>query len=647
MEKEKKSGKKYKKILKWFDFSGESFTFKYKDENKLSSILAGIIFIFFYAIALFYFIYISFPFFRRELFSLQYYFTNLDGKGKEDIKLGTNLTAFAFGLTNDEKNPTYNITDLFIIEAEFTAKKNRTKIPNKTKPIEPKECLDEYFIEIRNNSFVWKDIEELKCFNPTDLEYSPEGIYTDEYFSYYTITVKAKYENNETHNNLIEDYLTRYDCKLQFYYTDIRLNLSNFSEPFSYTMNSMFLQLNPTLIQKKNIFYMNYHLYNDDGFIHLYMKNENPRIETGLSRVEDYAVYKGLNRTDKDDDVYSNYAKIYIRADDRKIIIKREYKDIMEFYADKSSLLLSIYWILCFFFSLYDREKANHSISKRLFYFEGIDNNKFKEFNELKEVFNFRKRRKINNENQEIKISPFKPENISTKEVVYNNFITGRDSKNKTFLRRDSKSTFNSETTEKDNKEKIKDKIVNEKSINYYSFSLIEIIRSKLHICKTKKFKKIETKVNLFEYAKKMIDDKLDIINYIKNMNLLEIINNIQFENNNMVNFLSKPIIYLNDIKNGKKHSENEINDDIETNYSIETIDMEEEEEDKRKIDEKMNMDPILVLKKFTEDETYTSSNKFNSGLSKEIFNLVKNRNKTKFEIGLLNYIKKQLKGIH
>ena len=60
-----------------------------------------------------------------------------------------------------------------------------------------------------------------------------------------------------------------------------------------------------------------------------------------------------------------------------------------------------------------------------------------------------------------------------------------------------------------------------------------------------------------------------------------------------------------------------------------------------------MNMDPILVLKKFTEDETYTSSNKFNSGLSKEIYNLVKNRNKTKFEIGLLNYIKKQLKGIH
>ena len=70
-------------------------------------------------------------------------------------------------------------------------------------------------------------------------------------------------------------------------------------------------------------------------------------------------------------------------------------------------------------------------------------------------------------------------------------------------------------------------------------------------------------------------------------------------------------------------------------------------DKDKKNKDGKMNMDPILVLKKFTEDETYTSSNKFNSGLSKEIFNLVKNRNKTKFVIGLLNYIKKQLKGIH
>ena len=646
MEKAKKAGKKYKEVLRWFDFSGESFTFKYKDENKLSTLIAGIIFIFFYVIALFYFIYISIPFFTRELFSLQYYVTNLDYKGNERLRFGEKYTAFAFGLTNDNSNSTHNLTDLFDIEAKFSAKKNREK--DKEIRIVPNKCFKQNFTEIDGNSFVWKDIQKLKCFNGIDLENSPEGIYTDYYFSYYIITVKSKYENNETHYNLIDEYLSRYDCKLQFYFTDIRLNLSNFNDPFSYTINSMFLQLNPTLIQKKNIFYMNYHLDNDTKFVHLYMNEGKPRIETGLSRVEDYAVYKGLNRTNKSDEDYSNYAKIYIRADNRKIIIKREYKDIMEFYADKSSLLLSIYWILCFIFSLYDREKANHSISKKLFYFEGIENNKFKEFKEIKELINFRKKRKTNNDNQKIKICTYSTENNPSKEILFNNFCGEENNENKPNSRRNSQSTFNEENSEKDNKDNkvnVNNNKVKEKLINYFYFSLFEIIRSKLGICKTKNFKKIETKVNLFAYAKRIIDDKLDIIYYIRNMNLFEIINNIQLENKNIVNFLSKPIIYLNDVKERKKESENKTNDDIKTNISSETIYMEEEEE--RKIDEKMNMDPVEILKEFTEEETYKSAYKLNSDLSKEIFNLVKKGNKTKFEIRLLKYLKKQLEEIH
>jgi hypothetical protein len=378
------------------------------------------------------------------------------------------------------------------------------------------------------------------------------------------------------------------------------------------------------------------------------MNEGKPRIETGLSRVEDYAVYKGLNRTNKSDEDYSNYAKIYIRADNRKIIIKREYKDIMEFYADKSSLLLSIYWILCFIFSLYDREKANHSISKKLFYFEGIENNKFKEFKEIKELINFRKKRKTNNDNQKIKICTYSTENNPSKEILFNNFCGEENNENKPNSRRNSQSTFNEENSEKDNKDNkvnVNNNKVKEKLINYFYFSLFEIIRSKLGICKTKNFKKIETKVNLFEYAKRIIDDKLDIIYYIRNMNLFEIINSIQLENKNIVNFLSKPIIYLNDVKERKKESENKTNDDIKTNISLETIYMEEEEE--KKIDEKVNMDPVEILKEFTEEETYKSAYKLNSDLSKEIFNLVKKGNKTKFEIRLLKYLKKQLEEIH
>ena len=54
MKKENTTLKKFKKVVRWFDFSGESFTFKYKDKDKLSTILAGIIYLIFFVLALSY-----------------------------------------------------------------------------------------------------------------------------------------------------------------------------------------------------------------------------------------------------------------------------------------------------------------------------------------------------------------------------------------------------------------------------------------------------------------------------------------------------------------------------------------------------------------------------------------------------------------
>ena len=115
---------------------------------------------------------------------------------------------------------------------------------------------------------------------------------------------------------------------------------------------------------------MNYHLYDDNQIFHIFETEEETTNRTGLSRVEDYALYKGFDRAEKKLDDYSMYAKMFIRVDNKKIEIKRRYQDLMEFYADFSSLLLSIFWILGKFFAYYDRVKANHSISKKLFYFE-------------------------------------------------------------------------------------------------------------------------------------------------------------------------------------------------------------------------------------------------------------------------------------
>ena len=97
------------------------------------------------------------------------------------------------------------------------------------------------------------NISNFRCLSREDLV-SPEGIYTDNIFTYFVISVESKYKDNATHNKLINDYLIAHDCKFQFYYTDITINISNVKHPYSSFLNSIFVQLNPTLIQKKNIF---------------------------------------------------------------------------------------------------------------------------------------------------------------------------------------------------------------------------------------------------------------------------------------------------------------------------------------------------------------------------------------------------------
>ena len=267
------SSLEFKKVVRWFDCFGESFTFRYKDEDKLSTVLGGIIFIIFSIIWILYFIYNLIPFIQKENFTLQYYTMNLNNT--EPIELAEAPTALAIGLTDNNYNSNikYNISDLFTLSISFITKSKEGK---KEKYIINKHpCNNIDFHNLHQKSFEELNIHDLNCLPRDDLKNnSLKGIYTDESFSYYEISVESKYKDNATHNQLINDYLIEYDCKLQFYYTDITINLTNLKNPISSFFNTIFLQLNPTLIQKKNIFFMNYHLYDDDHFFHIFDNKE-------------------------------------------------------------------------------------------------------------------------------------------------------------------------------------------------------------------------------------------------------------------------------------------------------------------------------------------------------------------------------------
>ena len=185
------------RIIRTLDFFGESFTFRYQDEDKLSSILGGIICIIFYAIAIFFFVYNFIPFYRRENFSLQYYTMNSDNT--EEIKLNKPPTAFAFGLDDGNKNELQNLLDINI---KFKTVYKNNKANNKEFILETHQCTKEDFFNEHQKSFDDLNISKFKCLSKNDL-FSPQGIYTDKIFSYYGISVVAKDKYNAELNNKI------------------------------------------------------------------------------------------------------------------------------------------------------------------------------------------------------------------------------------------------------------------------------------------------------------------------------------------------------------------------------------------------------------------------------------------------------------
>ena len=233
--------KKTRKILRMFDFFGESFTFRYKDEDKHSTVLGGLICISFYTIAFVYILINFIPFINNKIFTIQCYTVN-SNDNKDEIKLFDDPISFGFELTNENDNSSYDLdlNDLFDISVNFTPRKNADK-----KPIPLHKCdkiQDFHNLTFKNEP----NYEKLKCLD-RNKEYTPKGIFTEDEFSYYTISVVSKYRDNETHNKLINDFLIENDCKLQYYYTDIELDLNDKDKPFEAFLNSMFLQLNPTI----------------------------------------------------------------------------------------------------------------------------------------------------------------------------------------------------------------------------------------------------------------------------------------------------------------------------------------------------------------------------------------------------------------
>ena len=587
--------KSFKNFLRKIDIFGVPFNFKYKTKDKYSTPFGGFFLLLFGALSLGFGIYYMLPFINRKNLSIIYYTMNIPKT--ERIRLKDSKAVFNIGFECDD-NTELKAKDVFKLEIKYVVftKNNEGDYEKNKTLLTYHQCTYEDFYNQYNNSFDYLNLDTYQCLD--DYNQDIEGIFSDQVFSYYEFSVSSKGKTD-----LIDEYLKYNDCKLQMHYTDITIDLFNYKEPIKPFLNAVFIQLDPTLFIKRNVYFMNQYLYDDDMIIQVFDEEQKPRqMKTLFSRYEEYSLYLGLDREKTKPLNTYDYAKIYVRADTKKTEIRRTYQKLTEFFADASSLLIAIYDFLVIVLSFINNFYAEQAIIKKLFIFKGIDNkiihiseknSEIKKIAELSEK-KYINKLKYNNAKLEFNDIHFNTnvenikngiKNCSGKDLISsgshkitlnlkkdiknkkikdlntifpneNNFKENYDNSkrelqnNKYFLKlkeTDKKNDINNINTleKEDNYNTLKVSSLKEKN-NGYSFNLFEIIATLIFPFCLKG--KLKIKNHLNEKAIHILYDKLNIILYVRNMILFDVINKtiLGGPKKEIINFLSRPILSLN-----------------------------------------------------------------------------------------------------
>ena len=552
--------KSFRNFLRRIDIFGVPFNFRYKTKDKYSTPCGGFLFLLFVVLALTFGIYYLIPFINRKNLSIIYYTMNIPET--EVIKLKDSQAAFAIGLDCENKTAQdpYEIFNLEIKYVLYT-KDMDGKYDKKKTPLVTHLCTYNDFYNNYDTSFDYLGMKNYLCLDNND--HKIEGIYSNKLFSYYEFALTSK-----GHTSYAEKYLKVNDCKLQMFYTDITIDLNNYKEPIKPFLNSFFVQLNPTLYIKRNVFFMNQYLYDDDELITVFDDEQKPKqTKTLFSRYEEYSLYLGLDRENNKPLIsVEDYAKMYLRADTKKTEIKRTYQKLTEFYADASSLLIALYDFISVTLSIISNFYAEQAVIRKLFLFKEMDNKYFhfsKKSEKIQEL--------VSLTNEVINIDL--PESTRRRLMRSKSFLYTRNnyknSRNFSIISMKNTETIDKEDQENKIRDEIKNNLLNQKTIKF-SFNIFEVIISLLFpYCLRGNLK---LKIDVSEKANNLLNQKLNVILYVRNMILLDILNHtiIDDKKRDILNFLSRPIIASNKNKYEKqdKFYENLFENDFDKFYN-------------------------------------------------------------------------------
>ena len=535
-----------KSFLRKIDPFGVQFSFKYKSKNYYTSSKGGLFLLIFFVAALIVFVYYFIPFYRRKNITAVYYTLILPhaerinfAESKSTLSFGFNCWTGKDGTTADQ-----------LLKVDFKYIHWKLEEDNYKRTITilgSHSCTKEDFFNQFNETFDASKIYQYQCFDEPWT--TIEGIWTSDIFSYYQIEVNAK-NNSQELLDKIDNYLLENDCKLQIYYSDNTIDIFDYKNPIKSYVEASFIQLNPTLSIRRNIFFMNQYLYDDDFLVSVFHdENEVNKKRTLFSRFEEYSLFQGLKRQRNYTD-YLNFAKVFIRSDTKKTEIKRKYQKIAEFYADASSLLITLFNVLIVMFSFLNKFWGEQHLYEQLFFFQDLNLNICNKEAKIKElIFATELNKNINlksSSNTTIDENIIKNENIDGENINDNTIRKFRNSQIKL-------SNLDNRKHTSKNLNYLLDKLPQEQSIGDLDYNN-----------KTEKnFNSCQEKPSKEEYKEYNSNSKKEFNNVNKNNINMKSNDNFFFETNRT----TKNIYNLETVSNSIKTDEENVK--IKYNYNL------------------------------------------------------------------------------
>ena len=374
-------------FLRTLDSFGIAYNFRYRDKNKYKTAIGGSFCILFLILVGVLGILTFIPFVNRKNYTIVYYTMNL--AETEEVNIFKSESNFAVGLSCEaKKGETRNILDLLNLKTSYVLfqKFLNGSYAKFNKPLITHKCTYNDFYNKYDGEFDYLGLSKYECISSKN--FTIQGIYSNEIFSYFEFSVQAKNQSDQLLDT-IESFLENNDCKVNFAYTDIIIDLDKYRSPITQYLNQIFIQLTPHLYIKRNIYFMNQYFTTDDNLMYIY-GDLTPEIMPLYSRYEEYSLYQGLNRKTNRLPNFDYFSKVYLRADLKKTIIKRKYQRLMEFYSSCHCLLNAIYKLLGILLNYINNFYGFHALSKFIFFFKELDDeNNFninKKSNMIKEV---------------------------------------------------------------------------------------------------------------------------------------------------------------------------------------------------------------------------------------------------------------------